>query len=358
MAREAAMDEYVSPVRQQYLDIKRQHPQAIVFFRLGDFYETFDADAELVARELDIVLTSRNVAKGTRVPMAGVPHHAAEAYLAKLIGNGHHVAICEQVGAEPVRGLMPREVVRILTPGTLVEPGLLHGDSNNYLAAVVVEDGRAGLVYADVTTGEFAAAELEGMSALRAELGRLTPAELLLPEKSGEVPTEGLAAHKTPWTAWRFELGRCQEALHSHFKVSSLKAFGLADKPLAVRAAGALLQYLQQTQPATLNLLTSLHAYNLDSFMTLDGEARRNLELTETLRGGTRGSLLEVLDRCVTPMGRRLLRQWVSKPLLDLEMIRQRLDGVGLFHAEGLRRAELRAAEDWLPPSRWELPES
>ncbi|MEX2144569.1 MAG: DNA mismatch repair protein MutS, partial [Anaerolineales bacterium] len=345
MARAPAIDDYVSPVRQQYLDIKRQHPQAIVFFRLGDFYETFDADAELVAGELDIVLTSRNVAKGTRVPMAGVPHHAAETYLARLIENGHHVAICEQVGAEPVNGLMPREVVRIVTPGTVVEPGLLPGDANNYLAAVVVEAGRAGLAYADVTTGEFAATQLDGMPALRAELQRLTPAEVLLPEPMvAEADAAGISAHKTPWTAWRFESGRCKEALLNHFKSQSLKAYGLADKPLAVQAAGALVQYLQESQPSTLKLLSSLHSYSTGEFMTLDGEARRNLELSEALRGGTRGSLLDVLDRCVTPMGRRLLRQWVSKPLLDLEKIRQRQAGVALLHAEGLPRAELRAA--------------
>jgi len=342
MPTESVVDERISPVRQQYLEIKRQYPHAILFFRLGDFYETFDADAEVVAREVDIVLTSRNVAKGVRVPMAGVPFHAAENYLAKLIERGHHVAICEQVGDEPVKGLMPREVVRIVTPGTVVEPGLLRGDANNYLAAVVVEAGKAGLAYADVTTGEFAAAELENPAALRAELQRLSPAEILHPGKIAAV--ENLPGHKTPWTAWRFEPGRCREALLAHFKTASLKAYGLTDKPLAIQAAGTLLQYLQETQISTLNLLTGLHTYSLSEFMTLDGEARRNLELTETLRGELRGSLLHVLDLCVTPMGRRLLRQRVSKPLLDLAKIRERQDGVALFHADGLRRAELRAA--------------
>lgn len=344
MVQESFLDERVSPVRQQYLEIKRQHPQAILFFRLGDFYETFDEDAELVAKELDIVLTSRNVAKGNRVPMAGVPYHAAENYLAKLIERGHHVAICEQVGDEPVKGLMPREVVRIITPGTIVEPGLLHGDANNYLAAVVLHGDRAGLAYADVTTGEFAATELDA-AALTAELGRLAPAETLhpaMPEDDNDY--EGLPGHATQWPAWRFEPGRCRETLLGHFKTASLKAYGIADQPLASQAAGALLQYLQETQPSTLNLLTGLHAYSLEEFMALDREARRNLELTETLRGGAQGSLLDVLDRCATPMGRRLLRQWVSKPLLDLDRIRQRQTGVAAFHADGLRRAELRSA--------------
>ena len=342
MASDAAIDERISPVRQQYLDIKRQYPQAILFFRLGDFYETFDTDAELVARELDIVLTSRNVAKGVRVPMAGVPFHAAENYLAKLIERGHHVAICEQVGEEPVNGLMRREVVRIVTPGTVVEPGMLRGDANNYLAAVVLEDGKAGLAYADVTTGEFAATELANAAALRSELQRLSPAEILYPDQ--DYAFHNLPGHATPWTAWRFEPGRCKEALLAHFKTTTLKAYGLADKPLAIQAAGALLQYLQETQPSTLNLLTGLHSYSLSEFMTLDGEARRNLELTETLRGGVQGSLLHVLDLCVTPMGRRKLRQWVSKPLLDLAKIRERQDGVAFFHTDGLRRAEVRAA--------------
>src|SRR5512147_1177015 len=154
-------NEDITPIRKQYLEIKRQYPDAILFFRLGDFYETFDQDAELAARELDIVLTSRNVAKGSRVPMAGIPHHAAENYLARLIERGYHVAICEQVGDTPVRGLFPRQVVRVVTPGTVVEPGLLQGDANNYLAAVVMEtppagthSGSAALAFADITTGE------------------------------------------------------------------------------------------------------------------------------------------------------------------------------------------------------------
>src|SRR5512140_3807809 len=176
--------EDITPIRKQYLDIKRKYPNAILFFRLGDFYETFDQDAEVAARELDIVLTSRNVAKGARVPMAGIPHHAVENYLARLIERGYHVAICEQVGEEPIKGLFPRKVVRVVTPGTIVEPGLLPGDANNYLACVVLDEAshRAGVAYADITTGEFAATELEGadiLSVIRAEMIRLKPAEIL-----------------------------------------------------------------------------------------------------------------------------------------------------------------------------------
>ncbi|HRQ93137.1 MAG TPA: DNA mismatch repair protein MutS [Anaerolineales bacterium] len=341
MSNEPSLNEALTPVRQQYLDIKRQHPGAILFFRLGDFYETFDEDAELVAKELDIVLTSRNVAKGARVPMAGVPHHAAESYLARLIERGHHVAICEQVGTEPIKGLMPREVVRIVTPGTVVEPGLLPGDANNYLAAALVHEGRAGLAYADLTTGEFAATELDA-AALRAELGRLSPAETVHIDK--ELDLAGLPGHGSAWPAYRFEPARAKDALLSHFKTSTLQSYGLDGRPLAARAAGALLQYVQETQPTSLALLNSLRAYTLDEFMNLDASARRNLELTETLRGEQAGSLLGTLDRAVTPMGRRLLRQWVGKPLLELDAIHARQEGVAWLHGDGMRRAELRSA--------------
>ncbi len=343
--------EDLSPIRKQYLEIKRQYPDAILFFRLGDFYETFDQDAEIAARELDIVLTSRSVAKGVRVPMAGIPHHAVEHYLARLIERGYHVAICEQVGDQPVRGLFPRRVTRVVTPGTVIEPTLLPGDANNYLACVVLEedDGhpQAALAYVDVTTGEFAATQLSDgdlYAALRAELARIRPAEILLPENLSFGENE-LPGHTTPWPAWRFEAGRCREVLLRHFQVASLDGFGLGEKPLALRAAGAILQYLETTQPAALSLLISLNTYSLTDFMLLDATARRNLELTETLRGAsTRGSLFGVLDKTVTPMGRRLLLQWLSKPLLDVGAIRKRQDGVECFFQDGLLRAEVRAA--------------
>jgi DNA mismatch repair protein MutS len=336
----------ISPVRKQYLQIKRQYPNAIVFFRLGDFYETFDQDAETTARELDIVLTSRSVAKGVRVPMAGIPYHALENYLARLIERGHHVAICEQVGDEPVKGIFSRKVVRVVTPGTVVEQGLLPGDRNNYLASVIWDEQRAGVAYVDITTGEFSAAELDGkdiMGALRAELVRLQPAEILHPDNL--TLQNGLPGHLSPWPAWRFDVGRCQDSLLQHFQVAALDGFGLRGMSLAVRAAGAVLQYLGETQPEARQLLTSLHTYSVDEFMTLDAATRRNLELTHTLRTGkVQGSLLGVLDHTVTPMGRRLLNQWVSRPLLDLHRINARQEGVSFFYRDGLFRAEVRQA--------------
>ncbi|TAK14911.1 MAG: DNA mismatch repair protein MutS [Anaerolineae bacterium] len=338
----------VSPIRRQYLELKRAHQNQLLFFRLGDFYETFDEDAERVAEELDIVLTSRNVGKGTRVPMAGIPFHAMENYLARLIERGHHVAICEQVGTEPIDGLMPREVVRIVTPGTIVEPALLPSARNNYLAAVVLDDQSAGIAFVDITTGEFAATQLEGNSVhsmVRAELNRLRPAETLVPDDSMLLSENGLPGFVTASPAWHFETGRTEQHLMQQFETLSLDGFGMRDKPGAVRAAGGILQYLKDRQPGALKLLTHIRHYDMAEFMTLDATSRRNLELTQTLREGkAKGSLFGALDRTISPMGTRMLHQWVSQPLLDVAHIVRRQEGVTVFFDDGLGRAELRRA--------------
>ena len=343
-AKITPMPKQNSPARQQYLDIKAQHPNAILFFRLGDFYETFGEDAVVTARELDIVLTARGIGNGEKTPLAGIPYHAVENYLSRLVEKGYHVAICEQIGTKPAKGLFPRQVVRVVTPGTIVEPGLLQSHANNYLAALVVHDEKAGIAYADITTGEFAVTEIDAadLNPVRAELIRLNAAEVVHPDDlkmNGE-----LSSHLTAWAAWRFESGRCSETLRTHFGASTLDGFGLKNRPLATRAAGAILQYIRETEPNALNLLTSLRVYSLNEFMTLDAATRRNLELTETLRGKVDGSLLGVLDQTVSPMGKRLMRQWVSQPLLNIEQINQRLDGVNYFFQDGMARAELRAA--------------
>ena len=334
-----ANNEDVTPVRQQYLDIKREYPDAIVFFRLGDFYETFDEDAEITARELDIVLTSRPVGGGVRVPLAGIPYHAVENYLARLIEKGHHVAICEQVGDQPSKGIFPRKVVRVVTPGTVTEPGLLPGDANNYLTSVVLNGETASISYTDVTTGEFAVTELP-LEALRAELTRLHPAEILHPDN--QTLPDGINGHLTALPAWKFEPGKCNETLLTQFRSSTLDGFGLKANSLQVRAAGAIVLYLKETQPDALNLLTSLRSYSLNEFMTLDASTRRNLELDETLRGERKGSLLGTLDFTITPMGKRLIHQWVSQPLLQVAKINKRQDGVQHFVSNGMVRAELR----------------
>ena len=340
-----------TPVRKQYLEIKRQYPDAILFFRLGDFYETFDHDAEIAAEELGIVLTSRNVAKGTRVPMAGIPHHAAESYLTRLIEKGYHVAICEQIGDGPVEGLFAREVIRVVTPGTVLEPGLLPGDANNYLVAIVQSGSQVGVAYCDVSTGEFATTQIDSTDpagSMRQELYRLNPAEIIHPESLAI--DEDQPGHRTPLPDWRFEPDSAAESLKTHLGVTHLEGYGLSGKTLATAAAGGLIAYLGDTQTAALASLTELSVYSTDDFMVLDTATRRNLELTETIRTGQIvGSLLGVIDRTVTPMGRRLLRQWVNMPLVDARLINARLDGVQSLEADGRLRGKVRAVLKPLP---------
>jgi len=363
-------------MRSQYLAIKKQYPDIILFFRLGDFYETFDDDAKLVASVCDVVLTSRPVGADERVPLAGVPYHAVDTYIAKLINAGYKVAIAEQIGSEPPKGekLVPRVVRRVVTPGTLVEPALLSEKANNYVAALVTNltpsappsligkgeggIGNAGLAYADISTGEFAATEIsDGTDVFRRvseELGRLRPAELLFPAKDprwaqGTSDVQSAighlqsAVHITPYAAWRFEESTARQALLDHFRAGSLDGYGCADKPLAARAAGALLQYLQETQQGNLAQIVSLRTYSISEYMLLDEATRRNLELTESIRGGTvQGSLLGVLDATLTPMGGRLLRRRLSQPLLDVDALNRRLDAVAAWRDDAPQRAELR----------------
>ncbi len=336
------MDKGLTPARRQYLAFKKKYPHAILFFRMGDFYETFDDDARLVAKELEIVLTGREMGKGQRVPLAGIPHHAAESYIARLINKGYKVAICEQVGPVPATGIVEREIVRVVTPGTVVEPGLLTEKRNNYLAAVAIEGERAGLAYADVSTGEFAATQVAGRDAAQIigqELARVQPAECLVPSSSGQdkasnIPTlPSLPMHFTPYDAWRFSYDVAQRTLLEHFQVAVLDGFGLQGQPLAVRAAGALLQYVGETQRAALGQLPSITAYSTASYMVLDAATRRNLELVQSTRTGElKGSLLGVLDLTRTPMGGRLLRRWLSQPLVELPGLLERQEAIAALY--------------------------
>jgi len=333
----------ITPIRRQYLEIKKQYPDSIVFFRLGDFYETFDRDAETTSRELDIVLTSRNVAKGMRIPMAGIPYHAVENYLGRLINKGYHVAIAEQIGEPTGKGLVHREVVRVITPGTVVEPGLLKNDWNNYLVSAVIIENHLGIAYVDITTGEFFCTEIvsaEPIIDLRTELIRLNPAEVLVQESLKN--QNEIVGHITIIANWHFDFSRCEENLRQQFNTTTLDGFGVSGYPNAIRAAGAIIDYLHDTQPAALKLLSNLSFYSTTEFMNLDAATRRNLELTETIRKNeAKGSLLYVLDRTVTPMGHRLIRQWVSKPLLEINEIVKRQVAVKYFISSGLLRAEL-----------------
>ena len=338
-----------TPMRRQYLELKRQFKDTILFFRLGDFYETFDDDAKIVASVCDVVLTSRPVGNDLRVPLAGVPWHSVEGYVARLIQAGYKVAIAEQQGETPVDGLVPRLVNRIVSAGTVVEPGLLPEKRNNYLAAVVRQEDRAGVAYADITTGEFATTEFSGADVaqrVHEELARLQPAELLTVEDAAALPGEAslAAGALTRLPPWRFELATAQRALLDHFRVHTLAGYGCESKPLAISAAGALLQYLREMQPSALAQLTSLFTYSLTEFMVLDEATRRNLELTESIRGSdNRHTLLAVLDDTRTPMGARLLRRRLGQPLLDLAQLDARLGAVAAFQQHGMARAELLA---------------
>ncbi len=345
-------------IRQQYLELKSRYPDTLLFFRLGDFYETFDADAELVARELDIVLTSRPVSRGQRIPMAGVPHHAVENYIARLIDKGYRVAIAEQVGEPTGRGPMERRITRVVTPGTLTEPALLEEKRPNYLAAVVIAGKRAGIAYAEISTGTFATTQLADddiLNAVRQELTRLQPREVLYPDPGtwkeqtspqAERPEAALVgqvtAHFTPWREHFFKEAVARQLLHEHFGVRTLQGFGCEGKPLAIRAAGATLAYLQETQQGLLPQITGLHTYATESLMSLDAATWRNLEITETLRREKRGSLLGVLDLTLTAMGGRLLLTRLAQPLLDIPLLDARLDQVAALVDDGVRRATIR----------------
>jgi DNA mismatch repair protein MutS len=329
-----------TPIRRQYLRIKQKYPQAIVLFRLGDFYETFDEDAKLASRELEIVLTSREMGKGHRVPMAGIPYHALDNYLARLINRGYKVAICEQV-TKPgeTKGLVQREVVRLVTPGTVVEPSLLDSKSNNYLVSLVWGEEAVGLVYVDITTSEFATTQLP-LHRVIPELERLKPSEVITTESS-ELPDLGLAASFTRLEDYWFELEVAHQTLLDHFGVATLDGYGCGHLPLAVRAAGAIIHYIQETQKGVLGQLTRLTTYSTDSFMALDVQTQRNLELFHSSRLGTfGGSLLSIIDLTRTAMGGRLLRRWLGQPLLDIAELTKRQDAIEWFSDNTLAHSQ------------------
>ncbi|MCY3782096.1 MAG: DNA mismatch repair protein MutS [Chloroflexi bacterium] len=347
----------VTPMRRQYLDIKSQYPDCILMFRMGDFYEMFDDDAEVAARELDITLTSRAHRKGgEKIPMAGVPHHSVDGYIAKLIEKGFHVAVCDQVTEPTGRGIVEREVTRVMTPGTVLEPTLLEEGKSNYLMGILpvgdVADGvwtRAGIAYADISTGEFGATQLEGSDVgmrVLEELARVDPREVIMPAswvERGVTLPEGI--HLSSVQDWTFEHDGAAQLLADHFRVATLDGFGLSGQIDAVAAAGGVLQYLRSTQKQSLDQLLTIRAYTTDSFMAIDQFTRRNLELVETIRGGTkRGSLLGLLDRTVTAMGARLLRSWLNQPLLELNRLNARLNAVEALYQNDLARDEIAAA--------------
>ncbi|HMY76186.1 MAG TPA: SNF2-related protein, partial [Blastocatellia bacterium] len=329
-----------TPLRRQYLEIRDRYPGMILMFQIGDFYEAFDEDAQIVARELGVALTRKWFGKGQAHPLAGVPVRSIESHLARLIHRGYKVAICDQV-TPPGKGLVEREVTRIVTPGTVIEPGLLEGRANNFLAGLIAGERTAGFAYVDVTTGEFAVTEID-INQVSVELERITPSELLLPASAAPPAIEVRAVTRIEDPL--LELPRARQALLDHFGVKTLHAFGCEDKPLAVQAAAAIVIYLRDTQPDALTNLNRLQTYTTQNFMQLDPQTVRNLEVFQGwdfTGGAPTGSLVATIDLTATPMGARKLRRWLRQPLLDLPELRARQNAIEWFFKRRPMREKL-----------------
>ncbi len=317
-----------TPMMQQYLAIKRAHPAELLFYRMGDFYELFYDDAREASRLLDITLTSRGKSAGEAIPMAGVPYHAAEGYLARLVKAGRSVAIAEQTGDPATsKGPVEREVVRIVTPGTLTDESLLDARQDALILAVAVSKAGYGLAWLDVSSGRFLVTEIGDDTTLDAELARLAPAEILIPDSSN------LADDRWPGAVrrqadWHFDETNAREDLQRQFQTHNLEGFGCADMGLAITAAGALLTYVKDTQRAELPHIRAIHPESQADAVILDAATRRNLEIDITLSGGEAHTLYAVYDSTVTAMGARHLRRWLHRPINDREIIEKRLDGV------------------------------
>jgi len=333
-----------TPMIKQYLEVKEKYPDAILFYRMGDFYEMFFEDAKLASELLDITLTSRDKNKEGSVPLCGVPYHAASAYIQKLVDHGYKVAVCEQMeDASQAKGIVRREVIRVVTPGMVLEDELLQPKANNFLMAFVPGEARFGMAFLDASTGDFLAAEVNTNQSLMDEVMRMDPREILIPESSrGQVPVKQLMkacpkALFTPLADAVFADDRSRERLTS---------FGLsipAGNEEALRAVGGVLFYVQETQKAEPGHLSRLELYQVHDYMVLDETTRRNLELFENVQTRSRkGSLLEVLDYTVTPMGGRMLKRWMSFPLLDMATINARLDSGAELKEKDIQRQSLR----------------
>ena len=342
----------ISPMMEQYFDIKKKHKEHILFFRLGDFYEMFYDDALLASKELELTLTGRDCGQEERAPMCGVPYHSAEAYIARLIKKGYKVAICEQTEDPALaKGLVKRDVIRVVTPGTIVETSMLDEGVNNFIASVFCDANGFGACFTDISTGELSTMQYKGREAqprLMAELGRFRPSEIIFnqcfldyKEVTQFIKTRlACSANLTDEDATVCD--GAEALVLRHFHAAALDELSLADKPYCVYAAAMLLRYLADTQKVGLERLLSITCYSEKQYMNLDLTARRNLELTETIRSGEkRGSLLWVLDKTKTAMGKRLLRSYLEQPLLGPAIINKRLNAVEELFADSIRRSEV-----------------
>lgn len=339
----------LTPMMKQYFEIKNKNLDYILMYRLGDFYEMFFDDAKLVSRELELTLTGRDCGQAERAPMCGVPYHSADGYIAKLVRKGYKVAICEQVeDPKTAKGLVRREIVRRVTPGTVVEASMLEENRNNFLGCVYEEHGQIGVCFADITTGEVYATGSNNWRDIAGELGRFSPREVLVGGGAGSAPPltaflkEKLESLIEPMPEESFEPQIAAERLKKHFHVEDFDAAGLAALPQTVQCIGGLLDYLEQTQQSSLAALNNLQVYHQGQYMELDLIARRNLELCETMRTQEKkGTLLWVLDRTKTAMGARLMRQWIEKPLHNPLHIGRRQQAVGALCDDVIARSAL-----------------
>ncbi len=318
-----------TPMMQQYWRLKNQHPDQLMFYRMGDFYEIFYEDAKKAAKLLDITLTARGQSAGQAIPMCGIPYHSLEGYLAKLVKLGESVVICEQIGDPATsKGPVERQVVRIITPGTVSDEALLDERRDNLIAAVLGDERLFGLAVLDITSGNFTVLEIKGWENLLAELERINPVELMIPDDwPKDLPAEKRrgAKRRAPWD---FERDSALKSLCQQFSVQDLKGFGCETLTLAIGAAGCLLNYAKETQRTALPHLRSLRHERLDDTVVLDGASRRNLELDTNLAGGRDNTLQSVVDRCQTAMGSRLLTRWLNRPLRDLTVLQARQSSI------------------------------
>lgn len=340
----------LSPMMQHYLQVKNEYPDCIIFYRLGDFYEMFFEDAKVVSKELELTLTGRACGLEERAPMCGVPFHAADTYLNRLVQKGYKVAICEQVeDPSTAKGMVKREVVRIATPGTNIDMQALDESKNNYIMCIVYSVEKYGIAIADVTTGDFFVTEVDSERKLIDEINKFSPSEIICNEAfymSGVDVTdmkERLRIAITSLDAWYFGDDLAKETLLSHFKIHTLEGLGLQDYDCGVLASGALLKYLYETQKNSLSNILAIHPYSIGKYMIIDSSSRRNLELVETLREKQkRGSLLWVLDKTKTAMGARLLRSYVEQPLIEKSEILKRQDFISVLNKNEITREEIR----------------
>ncbi|WP_455219198.1 DNA mismatch repair protein MutS, partial [Kaarinaea lacus] len=314
---------------QQYLRIKSDHPRLLLFYRMGDFYELFYEDARKVARLLDITLTARGKSNGEPIPMAGVPHHAAENYLAKLVKLGESVAICEQVGdPNKSKGPVERKVVRIVTPGTVTDEALLDERSDNLIIAIEQHKNRYGLATLDVTSGRFSVIEVDSHESLEAEVERLNPAEILISEDATFDSAITQRAGVQSQAPWLFDQETAHRLLSEQFGTQDLAGFGCEGQTLAIAAAGCILQYVKDTQRSALPHIRSLITEQQQDSVIIDAASRRNLELDTNLGGGTENTLVSVLDKTITPMASRLLRRWINRPIRSQAILQQRYQAI------------------------------